>query len=563
MRLLRAKANDLFPERAPRPRRDGPASASQPLAGEDKVLAKTPSSLIAGWRAGPVAAPRHPDLLQNIDRLRARFPEFGRHLSMLTQLGSQVVYAGACKVPDFEACGVAVVRFSNAIETAFGITREVMFFYSPHRELQVRTFRAAKDVFGTLNREMTPDLIFVSSPDPRLRERLDDWTRGSTYLAIPFGADVDSPIGFIGLLRDYIFSRDLFYETTPVAGDSFFGRKVLLQGLGNDVLNQRVAGLFGLRKAGKTSVLKQLSLDLRRSDAFSVLVDLESLPSPPEDPIPDLLTSLRSKLISEFKSQSIRTKELSECSPTPSLAEFKHAFQSLLARLPRDNPSMIVVMLDEIEYLTPYERIDVAEGDMPQIAQFLGVMRGLVQETSNFTFIVSGLTSQIVESGRLYGRPNPLFSWAKTHHVAPFTSDEATDLALSIGSRMGIEIDRGATDALFEATGGHAYLYRSLASEVVESLPVDVFRRQMLRVDVIRSLEDWRLSIAGNLEEMIDHVKRYYPTEGVLLEFLLEEPSQFVTIANSEPKALRHLMDLGLVQRDGHAFAANPVLELL
>ncbi|WP_284743914.1 hypothetical protein [Amycolatopsis sp. RTGN1] len=36
---------------------------------------------------------------------------------------------------------------------------------------------------------------------------------------------------------------------------------------------------------------------------------------------------------------------------------------------------------------------------------------------------------------------------------------------------MGITIDAGALDALFEATGGHAFLYRHLASAVVNELP--------------------------------------------------------------------------------------------
>jgi hypothetical protein len=220
-------------------------------------------------------------------------------------------------------------------------------------------------------------------------------------------------------------------------------------------------------------------------------------------------------------------------------------------------------MLDEIEYLTPSDRIDVREGDMASVAQFLGILRSLVQENSNFTFVLSGLTSAITESGRLYGRPNPLFSWAKSNFVSPFERHEADELALSVGRRMGITITEGALEALYEATGGHAFLYRHLASNVVHRLPVEVFHRQMDRADVLRALEDWRLVIAGHMQEMVDHVRRYYPDEAFLLEVLESSAEDFATFANDLPSALGHLLNLGLLERRDHQFELTPVLQLL
>ena len=167
-----------------------------------------------------------------------------------------------------------------------------MIFYSPHPDLQVRTFHAAKRSLEELPRNVTPDMMFIWAPDPRLREKLDDWSTGY-FLAIPLAlSDNDDPVALISLLRDFIYSRDLFYETTPVIGNRFFGRRQLLQSLRDDVRNQRVVGLFGLRKAGKTSVLSQLSATISGPLTIVILRDLESLPSPPEDPIPDLLRDL-------------------------------------------------------------------------------------------------------------------------------------------------------------------------------------------------------------------------------------------------------------------------------
>ncbi|WP_344340825.1 hypothetical protein, partial [Streptomyces rhizosphaericus] len=195
--------------------------------------------------------------------------------------------------------------------------------------------------------------------------------------------------------------------------------------------------------------------------------------------------------------------------------------------------------------------------------QFLGILRSLVQENSNFTFVLSGLTSAITESGRLFGRPNPLFSWAKSNFVSPFERYEADELALSVGRRMGIGISEGALEALYEATGGHAYLYRHLASNVVLRLPLDVFHRQMDRVDVLKALEDWRLVIAGHMQEMVNHVRRYYPDEAFLLEVLETNNDDFAAFADELPSALGHLLSLGLVERRGQQFELTPVLQFL
>ncbi|WP_175473745.1 ATP-binding protein [Curtobacterium sp. MCBA15_013] len=437
----------------------------------------------------------------------------------------------------------------------------MMIFFSPHRDLQIRTYQAAVRELKTLRREVTPDLIFVSSPDPRVRAKLEDWSTPSLQ-GIPLGGEEEvTALGLISHIRDYVFTRNLFYETGPVSGDRFFGRRELLQSLRDDILHGRVAGLFGLRKAGKTSVLMQLASDLEGRSIVSVFMDLEAFPSPPDDPTDEILTTLRLSLLEQLRAHGLRTKELAELPASPSIVEFKVAFQALLKRI-EGSGDRILLLLDEIEYLTPADAIDVAEGSMPRVAQFLAALRSIAQENSNFTFLLSGLTSAIIESGRLYGRPNPLFSWAKAYYLGPLSLAEASDLAVSVGARMGIELEEKALSALYEASGGHAFLYRNFASTVVQTLPIDVFRRRLTKSIVLSELRDWRARVHGNITEMIAHVTRYYPTESVLLDLLRDDASEFASFEETDPSAVRHLIDLGLVQIEGGEYELNPVLAL-
>lgn len=513
------------------------------------------------WQSNPVRPPGHPDVLRNIDRVTQAFPAAARHLSMLQALGSQFVYADLRKQGESQAWAVVLVRFSGAVEAAFGLTREVAFFYFPFFDLQIRSFMAAKAWIEETKREITPDLVFLSAPDDRLLTKLQDWSN-LRMTAVPLPHDMgDEPIAIITQLRDRVYARDLFYETAPVSGDRFFGRVTLLQELRDDIAHQRVSGLFGLRKSGKTSILHELRDSLRSESLLPVFVDLESLPSAPEDPTEEFVYEICMRLSEDLNSRAIRSNALTRAIASPTIRNFKAGLDHSLAKAEAKGVG-VALMLDEIEFLTPADKLDIAEGPWGGIAQGLSVLRANAQSRSNFTFILAGLTNHILENGRLYGRPNPLFSWAKSRYVGPFARSEADDLARTVGSRMGVEIEDGALRALYDASGGHAYLYRNLASEVIKSLPIDTYRRVMRSADVLRALSGWRRSIAGNLEEIVNHLKSYYPEESILLEVLRDSPEQFSEYSAGEDLAVHHLTSLGLVHESRGRFTPAQILEL-
>lgn len=535
----------------------GPIKAAAPRP--SARIPRTPATTLT-WQANPVREPTNEDTVRNIQHLERTFPEARLHREMLQALGSQFVYAEVINNSDGHKSAVALARFSGAIEAAFGLTREVLFFYSPYYDLQIRSFMQAKEKLASLRREITPDLIFFSARDDRITTKLKDWSK-ITFTAIPlpkgFGPE---PIALIAQLRDYIYARDLFYETTPVSGEKFFGRKTLLQELRDDIANQRVSGLFGLRKSGKTSILLQLAETMSSSAVLPVFIDLETLPSFPADPAPDLVREMASRIATELPRFKVSGTELSKIAHEPSIVGFKAAAEATLKRLERKGVSL-VLLLDEIEFLTPSDQVDIAEAEFPAVAQALATLRALAQSHSNFTFVLSGLTNHILESGRLYGRPNPLFSWAKARYVGPFSRREADELATAVGARMGIEIQDSALASLYDASGGHAYLYRNLASEVVGTLPMETYRRVMKNADVLHQLVPWRRSVAGNIEEILSHLGRYYPTEAILLEVLKDSPSDFGAVSAGEDRAVHHLTSLGLVHEERNTFRPSVLLE--
>ena len=514
----------------------------------------------SGWRAGAVPPPNDRVLASHVADLVLHYPIARVHLDGLRRLGSQFVHVCRCQIKGFDSIYFARVRFSGAIETTFGFTREVLIVYSPHPDLQTRIVPEIQRELTGRAIKATQNIVIVSAPDPRLSAKLDDWSEPDLLL-IPLDVRMDEdPGAFIGLLREFLHTRDLFYETTPVKGSKFFGRRKLLRALRDDIKSHSVAGVFGLRKAGKTSVMAELSSTVG-SNVISILMDLEAFPAPPEDPTPYILADLRVRLWDALKERGLRTKEIAELPEQPSITQWKAAVQILLKRLHADGIE-VLLMLDEVEYLTS-DKVDLSEGDLPQISQLLGAFRSLVQETQNFTFLLSGLTSSLTETGRLYGRPNPLFSWAKTYYLGPFDRAEADELANAVGSRMGIDLDEEGLQALHDGSGGHAFLYRSLASAAVQCLPKNEFGRKITSREVQVAFMPWKRTVAGHVSNMIDHVRRYYPTEAVLLDVLIEEPQSFPELIEMEPRALKHLLDMGLIREVDHRFELNSLLELM
>jgi hypothetical protein len=502
---------------------------------------------------GPVPRPTDRLLLDKLSELEYYFPSARQHRVAMRRIGSEYIFADRCTVSGVGNSWTALVRFSRAIETTFGFTREALIFYSPYRDLQVRTFEALPQVLDSLPRQVDQDTLFLHSLDPRLEMKLYDWsTPWFTVIPLPdLTSEIDKAAEVVvESIRSRIFARDLYYEVSPVSGERFFGRRRLLQALLQDIRVQRASGIFALRRSGKTSVLRQLDRLLRNVDDPNyvfILRDLESLPSPPDDPIPGLLSDLSQDVIQALSANYVSTAYASQLLRAEDIATFRRALQSILREVQADNVKLVLA-LDEIEYLVPPNQIDLEKADIQSIPQFLGAIRSLIQENRNFTFLMSGLTSWIVESGRLYSRPNPLFSWMKMYFLASFTVEDASELATVIGQKMGIEWTNHALAQVYVESGGNPYLYRNLLSTVVKTLPVNVEKRVVTEQQVLTVINSWRRSVAGNFKEMIDHVKLYYPGEAYLLELLLNRDPEFDALVKDDPQGISHLIQLGLIE---------------
>lgn len=514
------------------------------------------------WDNYPVKKVSNADVTLNLKKLEQWFEIVAEHRKMLQALGSEFVYAKRWQ-SDGKRYGTALVRFSGQIENTFGITREVLFFYSEFIDLQTRTYNKAKAEIRQLNnsgkRTVTEDLFFLHAPDRRLSEKLTDWNKKGSALAIPLSNnDIHDSISIIELLKQNIYVRDLFYETKSVGGSEFFGREKAVQELESDITEKRVSGIFGLRKMGKTSLLKKVRENLPKN-AIGVYIDLEDLPPLSEK----TAISLCNKIIRSIEkslpsgSNKITVKDINEYLKSPSIESFGEALNSTIQKFALIDMNLII-QLDEIEYLIPRSK----DQFVPEISQIFGILRSAVQENDNFLFTLAGLASEIFEEDYFHGRINPLFAWGTTRWLGPFEKHEADNLARTLGNKMGLQITDSGLSRLYEATGGHAFLYRTLASKASKLVPTSSNKREITGALVLTAIDSWKLEIAGNVKQIFRQLEEYYTMESLLLEILLNEPESFLQCSLDEPQSLNHLIKLGLVFKDEDDYQPNVLLEL-
>jgi hypothetical protein len=281
---------------------------------------------------------QNPTVLSKINELGSVFPISRTHRATLNAANSDFTYAAeAAKTGPFAGIWLALVALSPQIEDRFSIRQEIPVVYSPHPDFQSRTITQLQDLLRMIPQERqgyANGVLFFWAPDSKLNAKLENFSKTELVLiAIPEGG----PGSLLSTLASHLYSQDLYRERTYVTGDQFFGRRSLLAELRGDLIEHRVPAVFGTRKTGKTSILKELvrtSSVSGPTDLIEVFIyqDLEHLPRPSSgnDPIPELLADISEEIRKELKLRSLRTKELADLGDRPSLVEFRRALTTIL-----------------------------------------------------------------------------------------------------------------------------------------------------------------------------------------------------------------------------------------
>jgi hypothetical protein len=454
----------------------------------------------------------------------------------------------------------------------FGLNQEVLLIYSSHAKTDARVLTAIENIFRMpkFKHRVEKLLCLVVHNGPGAEaEDLAKTQTDRIIVQIPAAELLDPNRGTLFVrskIANAIGSIDLFGMSSPITSDKyFFGRDELVQALISKIYSRREnAGLFGLRKTGKTSVLFAMQRRLSDQNIHLEYIDCQN-PGLHGARWWQVLEHLRTRL------GSILSKEMKqELAPKDAYAADQAGTTFLLDMkliLKLSKLSQLAVMFDEVEYIT--HGLSGALGKHWDL-DFLPLwqtLRSVHQETQGaFCFIVAGVNPACVEKSHFGVTPNPIFQLATPHYLEPLSANSVRSMVRTIGRYAGLNFQEETHSYLREIHGGHPYLIRIACSEVWRAS--DIQNPEKLTSITIDTFKKLRLQIKARLAQPIKDILLslvwWYPDEYDVLRILASGDKEFVKdYLQQEPQQIIQFAKYGILRSDTGEFAIADVRDFL
>jgi len=355
---------------------------------------------------------------------------------------------------------------------------------------------------------------------------------------------------------------NLFEMSSPVKSDKyFFGRDELIQTMLDRLCFRREnAGLFGLRKTGKTSVL--FAIQRRISDP-AVLIEYIDCQNPGVHGARwwQLLHMITSRLI---RQRQIKAGEFPETySPQTAGNDFLNDINSILEHA---KVNQIAVTLDEVEFITHGLSGAIGQHWDTDFNPFWQTMRSVHQETQGrFCFVVAGVNPACVDNSHFGNVANPIFQLAQPLYLAPLTITQIRTMVRAIGRHAGLSFAEPVYKYLSEKYGGHPYLIRLACSEIWKKS--DLLNPEKVTEISVSNFERCRTEIVDRLAQPIRDILLslvwWYPEEYDILRILALGDKTFVRdYLEQKPGSFHQFSKYGLLGPNGD-FAMADVRDFL
>lgn len=370
-------------------------------------------------------------------------------------------------------------------------------------------------------------LLVASLPEQvekLLYGRIEDKRRATpaivplTQSQIETADDALSALRFV--LDRWLHRRDLFAQNFPVSGRRFFGRHRSMAELKDSIATGTAAGIFGLRKVGKTSLLKEIERRASENGDIVIYIDLLRVPADVSDTrwiywkiafeLSDRLVRAGLKLsVSRLGGKFADFLDIPSDYPVATAfdSELTQALRVMRAIQVTPRPR-IVLMLDEIERVLPNS---LGKEGFTGFFEFFGYLRGVAQESNDFVLIVTGANASIAEASQFSSRDNPVFNFFKEIYLPLLQPEETRQMVQTLGRGMGMHFSPVSCDLIHELTGGHPFFSRqfcSFLSDRYSDRPVQITPTS------IGAVIDQYLEVASkDFQEIVDRFSRDYPPE--------------------------------------------------
>lgn len=359
---------------------------------------------------------------------------------------------------------------TSTISKALLIEREVVAVIARFSDIHARTVSIAEEVIAQHAPQLERTLAIVVHGDEKGDEKLRSWGRERGLTIVPICHTKKTPMPTSDTFRRRIavdvFSGNSFDVTGPVIEDiDFFGRRNEASELVRQLEHGRIRSLFGIRKAGKTSLINR-SVKLAREVgtpkiAFIDCSVKEFYNLAPAEALGAVMRTCRSAITSGYA--NVVDHAIRKGPP--------EGLSSWLAqqRVP------LAIVFDEVDYISPDST--VATHWRSGFADFWRDIRVSIQESQRqggtVSLLVSGVSSRYFRRESVEGVENPVLQFLPDNYLGPF-ADEATDAMLrDLGRRCGIQWESESRKLIATVCGNLPFWVRLAGSYVHRAIAID------------------------------------------------------------------------------------------
>jgi hypothetical protein len=441
----------------------------------------------------------------------------------------------------------------------FNIEREIVAVFSNYSDFEPRTLDAFDSAINK-HQELRIERVcsVLISKDKNIETRIRNLLKSDAeyQIIVPFSFEdilKNSDSFFIrNRFREHFYTRDLFAFQTALKKDLyFFGRRDLVHNLFSRHRSNENAGLFGLRKTGKTSIIFGITRLIDIQGGMSIFIDCES----PSFHQKRWFSALY-YIIDQLRSQnniSIKISDKSKYSEEEAASVFE---KELVKIYNQTKKKSFLLIFDEIEHITPGISASEHWKSGSDFVFFWQTLRSIFQKHNQlFTYLIAGTNPRCVEIDRINSIDNPIFCQVPYEYIPSFNLSQTTEMVRKLSKIMGLKFDDTIYGNLTEDFGGHPFLIRNVCSIINEQV---LNEQRPVRID--KSIYQNAVNIFNEkyskyIEMILSVLKEYYNDEFEMLKFLaLGDIKTFDDLANLSKDYTNHLLGYGILDKNFNNF---------
>lgn len=357
------------------------------------------------------------------------------------------------------------VKPSLSLQDGFGLAPELLVVLVAG-EVQARDLHVANDEVARSGLCLDGNLVVVADAAAHrgpLAERLERIAGHGQRVALVPRSNGTWPT-LKRIFTSTLPTFDAYEDRDPVRGAQLVGRTAEVSSLRTRVTRGEAVALLGLRKMGKTSIMRAVTdwfdpasamrepslVPLEASPGVAIVVDASTIIDRTVDGVAD---ELRSALRRRMRAAGEPATEPSAAG----LTGLKRAVEALL-----DADRAVAIVLDEFDLLFEGE-----SGEPPAagISKLFRLIRGWSQTyQGRVSLMLVGRDPTFLSQPEIEGVTSPLLAWCSPYWIGPLGKDQANELLRKIGRRVGLEVGHATANLALEWTGGHPLLHRQFGS---------------------------------------------------------------------------------------------------